>query len=275
MGPRWHLPLRRVSGTPRRVLDRHPATHRVRVAPHGARVQLYPHRHDRPVPTDAWQVGLLPDGVGRQRTPDRASGAELLRRPVRPQPAVPGRLRAAVSRRTAQEPPRHPDLAAELPRTVRRAGRDRRAGVRGVVPATRAERRLEPPLRHDRRAQPPRQPTGVPAQPRPRRGLQPRRPHDVGRRLPDSRRPSRDGRPRATRRLPQDRLPQVRRFRRCADRHHSPRVAGGLRGAGGSPRRLPLPAAVRQHRSDTACTASRCPWWHTSWRSPTRAPGSP
>ena len=39
--------------------------------------------------------GLLPDGLGRQRPPHRAPGAELLRRALRPVAAVRPRLRAA------------------------------------------------------------------------------------------------------------------------------------------------------------------------------------
>ncbi len=52
----------------------------VGVAARRPRVQLHPHRHHRPLPADARQAGLLPDGLGRQRPAHRAPGRELLRR---------------------------------------------------------------------------------------------------------------------------------------------------------------------------------------------------
>ena len=53
----------------------------------------------------ARQAGLLPDGLGRQRPADRAARPELLRRALRPEPAVRRGLRAAVPRRPAEGPP--------------------------------------------------------------------------------------------------------------------------------------------------------------------------
>ena len=50
----------------------------------GPRVLLHPHRPGRALPADARQGRVLPDGLGRQRPADRAPGAELLRRPLRP-----------------------------------------------------------------------------------------------------------------------------------------------------------------------------------------------
>ena len=117
----------RSRGTRRGVRDRHAAADRVGLAPRRARLQLHAHRHRGPLPAHARQAGLLPDGVGRQRAPDRASRPELLRRALRPEPAVRGRLRAAVPGRPAEGPSGGADLAAELPRAVRRAGGDRRA----------------------------------------------------------------------------------------------------------------------------------------------------
>ena len=61
------------------LLDRHAAADGVGLAAHRPRVQLHPHRHDRPLPAHARPAGLLPDGVGRQRPAHRAPGRELLR----------------------------------------------------------------------------------------------------------------------------------------------------------------------------------------------------
>ena len=90
------------------LLDRHPAADGQRLAARRARLQLHPHRHHRPLPAHARQRRLLPDGLGRQRPADRAPGAELLRRPLRPVAALRPRLRAA-----ARSPARtsDPDLA--------------------------------------------------------------------------------------------------------------------------------------------------------------------
>ena len=72
-----------------------PPPDRLRVAARRARLLLHPHRPDRPLPADARQRGLLPDGLGRQRPAHRAPGAELLRRALRPVAAVRRRLHAA------------------------------------------------------------------------------------------------------------------------------------------------------------------------------------
>ena len=213
MGVRGHPPIRPRGRAGRCVRHRYPTTDRLRLAAHGARVLLHPHRRDRPLPTDERQVRLLPDGLGRQRPPDRTARPELLRGALRPQPALRGRLRTAVPRRPPQGPPGHPRLETELPRALRRARRARREGLRGVVPSPRPVGGLVAPVRHDRRAQPPREPARVPPQPRSGGGLQPRGPNAVGRRLPDSGRPGRDGGSRATGCLPPSRLPPQRRLR--------------------------------------------------------------
>ena len=75
-------------------IDTPPPT-RQRLAAHRARLHLHAHRPRRPLPADARQAGLLPDGLGRQRAADRAPGAELLRRALRPVAA----LRPDVRRR--------------------------------------------------------------------------------------------------------------------------------------------------------------------------------
>ena len=54
----------------------------------------------------------------------------------------------------------------ELHRALRRAGRDRRADLRGRAPPARTVVRLVVPVRHDRRAVAARQPARLPAQPR-------------------------------------------------------------------------------------------------------------
>ena len=107
------LPLPRRRGRPRgRLLHRHPAAHRVRVAAHRPRLHLHPHRPARPVPPDARQARVLPDGLGRQRAAHRAPRAELLRRPLRPV--------APLRRRRSRRPPR-------APRSRREAGDQRRS----------------------------------------------------------------------------------------------------------------------------------------------------
>jgi hypothetical protein len=79
--------------------------------------------------------GLLPDGLGRQRPADRAPGAELLRRPLRPVAAL----------RPGLQPPEKPDpkrpdadLPAQLRRAVRAADRGGREGLRAAVAPARA-----------------------------------------------------------------------------------------------------------------------------------------
>ena len=80
----------------RGLLDRHAAARPCRgVAARRARLLLHPHRPDRAVPADARARGVLPDGLGRQRPADRAPGAELLRRALRPVAALRRRLHAA------------------------------------------------------------------------------------------------------------------------------------------------------------------------------------
>ncbi|CAA9326100.1 MAG: Valyl-tRNA synthetase, partial [uncultured Friedmanniella sp.] len=94
---RGHLPLRPVPTPVRGLLP----------AP-GHRLRLRADRRGRPLPADARPRGLLPDGLGRQRAADRASGAEPLRRAVRAHPAVRpgpgGRLVDRVQRAPAGDP---------------------------------------------------------------------------------------------------------------------------------------------------------------------------
>ena len=81
-----------------RLLDRHAAAHRQRIAARRPRLLVHPHRSRRALPADARQGRVLPDGMGRQRPADRAPRAELLRRALRSVAAV----------RPAFEPPAKP-----------------------------------------------------------------------------------------------------------------------------------------------------------------------
>ena len=119
---RRHLPLRPHPAARERLLDRHPAADRERQPARRARLLLHPHRPDRPLPADARQVGLLPDGLGRQRPADRAPGAELLRRPLRPLAAVRRRLHAAGE---AGPEAADPDQPAQLHRALRASSSSR------------------------------------------------------------------------------------------------------------------------------------------------------
>ena len=76
---------------------------------------LHAHRLHRALPADARARGLLPDGLGRQRPADRAPGAELLRRALRPVAPLRPRLHAAGRSRTQAA---GADLAAQLHRAL-------------------------------------------------------------------------------------------------------------------------------------------------------------
>ena len=91
---RRHLRLRPHPDARGDLLDRHSPADRVGLAARRARLLLHPHRPRRALPADARQGGVLPDGLGRQRPADRAPGAELLRRALRPVAAVRRRLHA-------------------------------------------------------------------------------------------------------------------------------------------------------------------------------------
>ena len=214
-----------------------------RLAARRARLLLHPHRPGRAVPADAGQVRVLPHGLGRQRPADRAAGAELLRRPVRPVAAVRRRLHPA---REAGPQAADPDQPAQLRRALRAPRRGGRAGLRGAVAHPRAVRGLEAAL-HDHRPEGPEgQPARLPAQLRPGRGLPAGGADPVGRHLPDGRRPGRARGQGVRRPLPPGHLPRRRRSRR--DRDHPARAdpLGGR--ADRAPRRRALPVAVRHHR---------------------------
>ena len=224
------------------LLHRHPPADGVGVAAHGIGLRLRADRRRRPLPAHAGLEGLLPHGVGRQRPADRAPGADLLRRDLRPVAALRPRLRAAGG----TGPGGHPGQPAQLHRAVPPADGRRRARLRGTVAPHRALGRLGPRLRHHRRPEPAGEPAHVPAQPGPGRGLLLRGADAVGRRLPDRRGAGRDGGPRAARRL----LPAA--LRRHRDRDHAARAGRRLRGAGRPPRRRALRAALRDDGAHAA-----------------------
>src|SRR6185369_9061254 len=134
---------------------------RERVAPRWTRVLLHADRPHRALPPDARPRGVLPDGVGRQRTADRAPRAALLRGAVRPFAALRPVVRAA--RRETQAAAAH--LAAQLRGAVPPADRAGRAGLRGPVAPARTVRGLVAALHDDRRPGAGRRAARVPAQP--------------------------------------------------------------------------------------------------------------
>ena len=210
---RPHPPARRG------LLDRHPAADGVRVAARRARVLLHPHRPGRPLPADARQGRVLPDGLGRQRPADRAPGAELLRRALRPVAAVRPRLHAAGEARPEAPGAGRP---TQLRRALRAAGRGGREALRGPVAHARAVGGLGRAL-HDHRAEVPAgQPGGVPAQLRARRGVPRRRADPVGRDVPDGGGAGRAGGARLRRPLPPRRLPPAATGRPCTSRRRGP-----------------------------------------------------
>ena len=147
VGRHRRIRLRRVEEQGRYLQHRHAAADGERLASRRARIFVHAHRHDRAVPADAGQRGVLPDGVGRQRPADRAQGAELLRRAVRSYYPVRSRLRAA--RKAAQVG--HCDISGKLHRAVPPPHPGRRKGVRGPLAQFGAVGRLVAHLRDHRR----------------------------------------------------------------------------------------------------------------------------
>ena len=87
----------------RGLLDRYAAADGQRLAARRPCVLVHAHRCHRAVSADARQGGVLSDGVGRQRTADRAARAELLRRALRSVAAVrPGVPAARASRASSR-----------------------------------------------------------------------------------------------------------------------------------------------------------------------------
>ena len=162
------------------------------------------------------KAGLLPDRVGRQRARRPSAGSRTT-------------TACAATRRQQYvagfEPPFRGDAAEGPPAGRRSRGRTSSSSATSWSRST--SRSSRPLFRRlglsstgrclyatiDERS-PARQPARVPAQPRPRRGVQPGSADAVGRRLPHRRRPGRDGGPRTAGRVPPDRVPPHRRRRR-------------------------------------------------------------
>ncbi len=252
VGSRRHLPLRSERDALAGVRHRHAAADGQRLAAHRPRLQLHPDRRHRPLPADARQAGLVPDRVGRQRPPDGAPGAELLRHPLRPVAAIRPRVHAACGRRSRQGPGTGGLLPAQLRGAVPTPVGRRRAQVRGLVAAGGIVRGLGADLHDDRPGEPAGVPARLPPPAGPGRGVLDGGTDAVGRRLPDGRRPSRARGQGMARRLPPGGVPPRRRRRRHPHRHHPPRAAARLRRTRRPPRRRALPAAVGHHRPDPA-----------------------
>ena len=238
-----HLRLRPDQEPRGGLLDRHPAADRLRLAARRPRLLLHPHRPRRALPADARQGGLLPDGVGRQRPADRAPGAELLRRPLRPVAALRPRLHPAGEAGPEAAGAGQP---AELHRAVRAARRRRtrrsssRCGARSGSRSTGSR----PTRRSGRRRRPSRQRAFLRNFARGEAYLQ-EAPTlwDVtfqtavaqaeleAREYPGA--------------LPPGRLPPARRRARCHIETTRPELIPAVRRADRPPRRRALPAAVR------------------------------
>ena len=173
----------------------------------------------------------------------------------------------------AEGPPAGADLATELHRALRRAGRDRRADLRSRAPPARAVVRLVVPVRDDRRAVTAGEPARVPAQPAPRRGLPAGSADAVGHRRPHGGRPGRDGGPRTA------------RARTTSSRSTAPTARATSRSTRPGPswwrrasRSSPTPTTSATSRCSgrpcaRRCTASRSRSSPTSWREPDKGTG--
>ena len=187
---------------------------------------------------------FYPMGWDDNGLPDRAPGAELLRRPLRPVAAVRRRLHAAGE---AGPEEADPDQPAQLHRALRAAGRAGRGGLRAAVAHPRPLGRLERST--TRRSAPSRRPsasarscaTSPAARPTSRR----RRRSGTSRSRPPSRRPSSR---RASTPAPTTGSPSTARRRSRLHRDHPPRADPQRGRADRAPRRRALPAAVRHHR---------------------------
>ena len=240
--------------------DRHPAADRVAAActwatSSATRTPTCIARYQRM----RGKARLLPDGLGRQRPADRAPGAELLRRALRPVPAVRPGVRAAGRRRRAEEghaAGQH--QPAELRRAVPAADRRGREGLRGRCSAARPVGRLgaRPTRRSATGRGGPPSARSCATSPAARRTPPRRRRCGTSTSRPPSRRPSSRT---ASSPAPTTAIGFAGAGRRAGlHRDHPPRAAAGLRRAGGAPRRRALPAAVRHDGDARRCSASRC-----------------
>ena len=151
---RWEAdgtyPFDRSKTRERGLLDRHAAADGERLAAHGSRVLGYTHtdaiaRYQRMRGREVF----YPMGWDDNGLADRAPGAELLRRALRPVAAVRPRLRRRRRSRAKQAIPiSRPNFVELCDRLVGRG----RAGVRGAVAHARPVGRLVDDLHDDRRA---------------------------------------------------------------------------------------------------------------------------
>ena len=124
-----------------------------------------------------------------------------------------------------------------------------RAGLRAAVAHPRPLGRLVAALHDHRPRGPGGQPAGVPAQPRPRRGLPPGGADAVGRHLPDRGRPGRAQGAGVRRRLPPRLASTARTASTVEIETTRPELIASVRRADRAPRRRALPVAVRHARS--------------------------
>ena len=249
-------PLARLGGAPLRrggpragVRDRHAAADRVGVAPRGARLQLHPDGRPGAPPPDARQERLLPDGLGRQRAPDRAARPELLPRALRGPRALRAGPRPRDGRRRGPQAAAPPDLARELHRALPRPDRRGREGVQGPVAAARPLRGLGARVLDDQRGEPARGAVELPRPPPQGAGVPGRGSHPVGRGLQDRGGTGRGRGPAAEGRIPPRAL-RGRGRRELRRGHDAPRAAPGLRGCRRAPGRRAVPLALREAGGD-------------------------
>ena len=136
-----------------------------------------------------------------------------------PRPGLRAALHAATPR--APRPPTRCRSPGRTSSSCATSSPSRRGGLRVALPPHRAQLRLVDHLPHHRRPLAGHRPAGVPAQPRPRRGLPGRGAGPVGRHVPDRGGPGRARGPRLPRPLPPGRLPRPDR-RRCTSRPPAP-----------------------------------------------------
>ena len=183
---------------------RHPAAHGVGLAAHGPRLLLHAHRLHRPLQADgrasrsstrsAGTTTACPPSAGCRTTTASAATRRLPYDPdfVPPHEGGDGqehqgrRPGADLARRTSSS------CATSSRSRTRRPSRRSSAGS-GCL-------RLADQLPHHRRPLPRHRPAGLPAQPRPRRGVPGRGARAVGRHVPDRRGPGRARGPRLPRR---------------------------------------------------------------------------
>ena len=244
----------------------------VRVAARRARLLLHAHRPDRPLPADARPGGLLPDGLGRQRPAHRAAGAELLRRALRPVAALRPRLHAAgeARRRSARCRSAGRNFVELCERLVDEDEQVFEALWRTLGPLGRLDADTTPTIGAQ---SPGRVAAGVPAQPRPRRGLPARRRRRCGTSPSRPRSPRPSSRPASTP-APTTGSPSTGPTASAGlHRDHPARADPRVRGADRAPRRRALPAAVRDDRDARRSSASRSRCSPTTLAEPDKGAG--